>query len=198
VLLLQPVCVLPDVVTTRYLIALLNVLEREQFVVAVAHVTHAKVNAGAVRSRTYHQSLHRLWHPDLLHVRHRCLSRLTVATTIVVAMVLFITLIVGSGHRFVSSSIIIMILHHHIIIPIAITNISSMGIIIFYLVEIFRHPVLATVFILGLSREVVGYLSSEAYTGHSFEDDRICYVVSNPHDSSVEAGLYPINLLAVP
>jgi hypothetical protein len=136
----------------RYLIALLNMLEREQFAVAVAHVTHAKVNAGAVRSGTYHQSFHRLWHPDLFHVRHRCLSRLlSVATTIVVAMVLLITLISGGGRCSISSSIIIMILHHHIIIPITIINSSSMGIIIFYLVEILRHPVLATVFILGLS-----------------------------------------------
>jgi hypothetical protein len=151
--------------------------------VAVAHVIHAKVNACAVCSKSFNQSLHRLWHPDLLHVWHRCHNRLTVAMTVLVVMVL-ITLIIASGRRFVSSSITIMILHHHIIIPIAISNIIWMGIIIFYLVEIFRHPVL----------NVENYLTREAYTGHCFEDDRLSYVVSNPHNSSLEAGLYPINL----
>jgi hypothetical protein len=69
-LLLQPVCVLPDVVTTRYLIALLDMFEREQLVVSVAHVTHSKVNASTVGSGAQHQIFHGLGHPYLLSVRH--------------------------------------------------------------------------------------------------------------------------------
>ena len=37
-----------DIVTTRYLITLLDVVEGEQSVVAVAHVIHAEMYAGAV------------------------------------------------------------------------------------------------------------------------------------------------------
>jgi hypothetical protein len=77
-------------------------LEREYFAVTVTHVTYAKVNAGAVCSRTYHQSFHKFWHPDLFNIRHRCLSRLMVATTIVFATVLFISPIIGGGRRSIS------------------------------------------------------------------------------------------------
>jgi hypothetical protein len=37
-----------DIVATRYLITLLDVVEGEQSVVAVAHVIHAEMYAGAV------------------------------------------------------------------------------------------------------------------------------------------------------
>jgi hypothetical protein len=69
---------------------------------------------------------------------------------------------------------------------------------VFYLVKVLRHPVLATVLILGLSRQVVGDLPSEADTGHGVEDDCIRYVVPDPHDPSVEAGLNPVDLLSIP
>jgi hypothetical protein len=101
-LLLQPVRELPDVITARYLVALLNMFEREQFAVTVAHVTHAKVDAGAIRSGAHHQTLSSpLARRSSLCVASCCRSTVvtSVATTIVVAMVLLIISGSGGGGR---------------------------------------------------------------------------------------------------
>ena len=55
VLLLQSVCVFSYSPTSGQLVTLLNVIEREETVVAVAHVVGAEVDAGAVACRTDHQ-----------------------------------------------------------------------------------------------------------------------------------------------
>jgi hypothetical protein len=98
VLILQPVCEPPDVVAARDLVALLNMLEREEFTVTMAHVAHSKVYAGAVGGGAQHQALHGLGDPDLLHVGHLCLSWLAVATTVIVAVVPLIVPVVCDGH----------------------------------------------------------------------------------------------------
>ena len=55
-----------DVVAPRYLITLLDVVEREQSIVAVAHVVGAEVDAGAVACRADHQLQHHFWDVELL------------------------------------------------------------------------------------------------------------------------------------
>ena len=66
VLLLQPVRVLAYSTTSGQCVALLDVVECEESVVAVAHVVGAEVDAGAVACRTDHQLEHRLWDVELL------------------------------------------------------------------------------------------------------------------------------------
>jgi hypothetical protein len=124
VLLLQPVRELPDVITPRYLVALLNVLEGEQFAVTVAHVTHAEVDAGAVGGGAQHQTLHGLGHPDLLDVRHLFGGRLTVVATIPTSTVLLSIPASDGGRSLISSTYIIVIFHGRIIVPIIATSVD--------------------------------------------------------------------------
>jgi hypothetical protein len=55
-----------DVRAPRDLVTLLNVVQGEQFVVAMAQVIRPEVDAGAIGSGAQHQVLHSLGHPDLL------------------------------------------------------------------------------------------------------------------------------------
>ena len=58
VLLLQPIRMLAYSTTSGECITLLNVIKREQSIVAVAHVVGAEVDAGAVACRADHQLQH--------------------------------------------------------------------------------------------------------------------------------------------
>jgi hypothetical protein len=205
VLLLQPVRKLPDVITPRYLVALLDVLEGEQLAVTMAHVTHAEVDAGAVSSGAQHQTLHGLGHPDLLDVWHFCGpriyplgGRLTVVAAIPTSTMILPIPASDGGHSLISSAYIIVIFHGRIIIPVIATSVDGGCIPVIYLVKVLRHPVLATVLILSLSRQVVRDLPSEADTGHGVEDDCIRYVISYSHDSPIQAGLNPVDFLSIP
>jgi hypothetical protein len=65
VLLPQLVCIPSNVVAPRQLVTLLDVVKCEQPIVTMAHVTHAKVNAGAVACGANHQVHHRSGDVDL-------------------------------------------------------------------------------------------------------------------------------------
>jgi Trk-type K+ transport system membrane component len=125
-----------------------------------------------------------------------------VGTTTIVSVVLHTISTSGEGRRLPittsRSDFTIVVVYHCIIVSTITTSCICWGTTVVYLVEVFRHPILATEFILRLSRQVVRDLSSETDTGHGVEYDSICYVIADPHNSSVEAGLDPVDLLSIP
>ena len=81
---------------------------------------------------------------------------------------------------------------------ISVIVVGTHSLMVFDLVEVLRHPVLTTVFILCLSRQVVDHLTCQPDVGHGVEYGSIKNVVANPHDLPVEARLYSVDVVSFP
>ena len=199
-LLPQPVGESAYVVAACEQLALLDVVKGEQLIVSVAHVIHAKVDAGLIRSGAYHEVHHRFWYVDaLLELSWSVilLSSVTVAATVTIsAWLLSLSRVRASVNTFSVLSATARVFHRRIIVSTATSIVACLP--SFYLVEVLRHPILSSEFAPRLSGQVVNDFAGQSNVRHGVEDDRVRDVVADPHNPAVEAGLGPVHVLSLP
>jgi len=141
-LLSQFIGVLANVVAARDQLTLLDVVEGEQVVVAVASVIHPEVDAGLVSSGAHHQLHHQLGHIDSfleLPMLVVVLSVVCIATTAISSLPVPLSLCIIVIFLVATTRIF----HHRIVVTIS--NITGCSFAVLYLVEVLGDPILTSV-----------------------------------------------------
>ncbi len=197
-LLPQPIGESAYVVAACEQLALLDMVKGEQLVVSVAHVVHAKVDAGLVCSGADHEVHHRFRHVDALLELFRSVILLSTVTTTTIssAWLLSLSRVRASVNTFNVLSVTVRVFHRRIIVSTDTSIVACLP--SFYLAEVLRHPVLSSEFTPRLSGQVVDDFAGQSNVCHGVEDGHIRDVVADPHDPAVEAGLCSVHILSLP
>ena len=114
-------------------------VDSEQYIVAMTHVVHAKVDAGLVGSRPYHQMHHGF--RDIYAV-------LSLHTLIFSRVLMIVTLGFTTLYRLLLLSTSIV---PHFYVHVLLNHVTIHRVLLLYLVEVLGHSVLPPVFRLCLS-----------------------------------------------